>query len=110
MRPGGGAGRGARGGNGCFPPAGVRLSQQQEVTISYTAGTLSFLDTPTVYRGGSPVRGKVSGRRPISPRGGGRSETHPWCPHRSKLCSTTTRPSPTHRSTCLRGRFGRHGD
>ncbi|XP_011607095.2 alpha-2-macroglobulin-like [Takifugu rubripes] len=37
----------------------VRLAQQKDVGISYTAGTLSFLDTHTVYRKGSPVRGKI---------------------------------------------------
>lgn len=45
-------------------PAGVRLSQQGGVAISYRAGTLSFLDTPTLYKPGSTVRGKVSAPAP----------------------------------------------
>lgn len=61
----GGPGGFPRGSVTAAPPPGVRLAQQQEVGISYTAGTLSFLDTPAVYSQGSPVRGKV---RPLRPR------------------------------------------
>lgn len=47
------------------------LANQKSSTIAYRVGTLSFVDTPTVYTKGSTVEGTVSTCRPGTSRAHG---------------------------------------
>lgn len=84
---------------------GTSFSKDKLVELSYVIGSLIFVDTPKIYNEGSMLEGKVGARD--DRQGCQRLEALVivWdapclAAGRSKWSTTTTRPSPTSRSSC----------